>query len=123
MRNGCPQPGGASHVHAQSTLAQSPLGQQPVIAADARISDTLQAFQADQSAWTMQPMLGFVRSLRIVAEAADAQLAQGGRRPEKLADCLDRLRKLFQAAQQAAGMRQKLMTRLTSHITLLRLLW
>lgn len=62
-----------------------------------------QAFQADQTAWTIQPMLGFVRSLRSVAEAADAEAAAGGRRPEKLADCLDKLRKLFQAAQQAAG--------------------
>jgi hypothetical protein len=48
-------------------------------------------------------MLGFVRSLRSVAEAADAGLAKTGRRPEKLADCLDKLRKLFQAAQQASG--------------------
>ena len=48
-------------------------------------------------------MLGFVRSLRGVAEAADAGLAKTGRRPEKLADCLDKLRKLFQAAQQASG--------------------
>lgn len=62
-----------------------------------------QAFQADQTAWTIQPMLGFVRSLRSVAEAADAEAAAAGRRPEKLADCLDKLRKLFQAAQQAAG--------------------
>jgi len=62
-----------------------------------------QAFQADQTAWTIQPMLGFVRSLRSVAEAADTEAAAGGRRPEKLADCLDKLRKLFQAAQQAAG--------------------
>lgn len=63
----------------------------------------LQAFQADQTAWTLQPMLGFVRSLRSVAEAADAGLAKTGKRPEKLADCLDKLRKLFQAAQQASG--------------------
>ena len=51
-------------------------------------------------------MLGFVRSLRSVAEAADAGLAKTGRRPEKLADCLDKLRKLFQAAQQASGDRR-----------------
>ena len=65
-----------------------------------------QAFQADATAWTLQPMLGFVRSLRSVAEAADAGLAKTGRRPEKLADCLDKLRKLFQAAQQASGDRR-----------------
>jgi hypothetical protein len=66
-----------------------------------------QAFQADATAWTLQPMLGFVRSLRGVAEAADAGLAKAGRRPERLADCLDKLRKLFQAAQQASGDRRR----------------
>lgn len=67
----------------------------------------IKAFQADQTAWTLQPMLGFVRSLRSVAEAADAGLAKTGKRPEKLADCLDKLRKLFQAAQQASGNKAK----------------
>ena len=30
-------------------------------------------------------------------------LCKQGKRPEKLADCLDKLRKLFQTANQAAG--------------------
>ena len=44
-----------------------------------------QAFQEDCSAWTVCVMSGFSRTLRKVAEAADAQIVQKVR--QQLADC------------------------------------
>lgn len=38
-----------------------------------------------------------------VAEAADQELQQGGKRPEKLGDCGDQLRKCFSVSLQAPG--------------------
>ena len=40
---------------------------------------------------------------RSIAEAADEELRQAGRRPEKLAECGDQLRKCFSVSLQAPG--------------------
>mmetsp|Transcript_900 Transcript_900/g.2763 ORF Transcript_900/g.2763 Transcript_900/m.2763 type:complete len:404 (-) Transcript_900:251-1462(-) len=78
----------------------------------AAVQPFIKAFQEDQTAWMVVPIGGFARTLRAVADAADEELKRQGKQPEKLADCLDRLRKLFQAAQQAAGNKAKRMATL-----------
>ena len=55
----------------------------------------LQVFRSDDSGWSLEPIQGAVRSLRAVAEQADQELAAAGRKEEKLADCVDLMRKLY----------------------------
>lgn len=73
----------------------------------AGVQPFIKAFQEDRTAWMVPLMACFSRTLRAVAQAADVQLTQRGERAQKLEDCLDRLRKLFQAANQAAGNKRK----------------
>jgi hypothetical protein len=48
-------------------------------------------------------MLGIVRSVRSVAEAADRALLAQGAKPKDLKDAANQLRSCFAAAQQATG--------------------
>ncbi|GAB4813904.1 hypothetical protein N2152v2_000950 [Parachlorella kessleri] len=67
----------------------------------------LRVFREDSEAWVVYPMHSVVHNLRSIAEAADQELQQSGKRPEKLGDCGDQLRKCFSVSLQAPGNRNK----------------
>lgn len=67
----------------------------------------IKVFREDPESWVVHPMRSVVHNLRSVAEAADQELQQGGKRPEKLGDCGDQLRKCFSVSLQAPGNRDK----------------
>lgn len=73
----------------------------------AALQPFIRAFREDEGAWVVHPMHSVVHNLRAAAEAADTEQRAAGRRPDKLADCGDQLRKCFSVSLQAPGNRDK----------------
>lgn len=63
----------------------------------------VRVFREDEGDWVVHPMRSVVHTLRAAAEGADAEARAAGRRPDRLADCGDQLRKCFSVALQAPG--------------------
>lgn len=73
----------------------------------AALTPFLKVFREEESAWVVGPMGTVARTLRAAAEAADAEARAAGRRPDRLADAGDQLRRCFSLALQAPGNRDK----------------
>lgn len=67
----------------------------------------LKLFREDGDAWVVQPMHSVVHNLRYVAEAADAEARDAGRKADRLGDCGDQLRKCFSVSLQAPNNKDK----------------
>lgn len=72
----------------------------------------IRVFREDEGSWVVHPMHSVVHNLRSAAEAADTELQQAGKTPNKLVDCGDQLRKCFSVSLQAPGNKDKKMAAL-----------
>lgn len=72
----------------------------------------LKVFREDQGSWLVYPMQSVVHNLRDVADRADVDLKRQGKKPGKLVDCGDQLRKCFSVSLQAPGNKDKKMAAL-----------
>lgn len=64
-------------------------------------------FRKEEEAWLVSPLHSLVHNIRLVAEKADAELDQKGKKPEKLENAGNQLMSCFSAANRPGGSGEK----------------